>query len=168
MEKNIEGKKKIVLLLIIVLAFFYNVFNSYVWAKYSMQYIINASAQIANPIVKIEGEETKQITILAPYASYVFSVKNYNELDEINEVKMRYYIEIISEKAEFLEIHLYKDEQEILLTDYKTEEIELIIGEKQEDEYLLEVKFLENIEETLLENLQANLEIKIHSIQMEE
>lgn len=160
--------KKIVSFIIIILAFFCNVFNSYVWSKYSTEFIINASAQIAKPIVKIEGEETKQITVLAPHASYLFSVKNYNELEEINEVKMKYYIEIISKEIELLEIHLYKGEQEILLTDYKTEQIELNIKEKQEDEYRLDVEFLGNIEEDLLENVQANLKIKIHSIQIEE
>lgn len=160
--------KKILLFIIIILAFFCNVFNSYVWAKYSTQFIINASAQIAKPIVKIEGEETKEITVLAPHASYLFSVKNYNEQEKINEVKMKYYMEFISEKIQFLEIHLYKGEEEILLTDYKTEQIELNIGEKQEDEYCLDVKFLDNIEEELIENVKANLQIKIHSIQIEE
>ena len=160
--------KKIVLFIIIIFAFSYNAFNSYVWAKYSTEYIINASTKIAKPIVKIEGEETKEITVFAPHASYLFSIKNYNELEEINEVKMKYYIQIVSEKIELLEIHLYKGEEEILLTDYKTGEMELEIGEKQEDEYCLDVKFIGNIEEDLLENVQANLEIKIHSMQVEE
>lgn len=165
-KSNILKKK--VLFFIIILALVINAFNSYVLAKYSTEFIINTSAKIAKPIVKVEGEETKEITVLAPHASYLFSVKNYNEKEEINEVKMKYYIEIISDKIELLEISLYKEEKEILLTDNKTEEMELKIGEKQEDEYCLDVKFLGNVEEDLLENVKANLQIKIHSIQIEE
>lgn len=116
----------------------------------------------------MQGEETREITILSPKTSYSFSVKNYNEQEEINEVAMNYYIEIISEKLELLEVHLYKGEEEIKLTDYKTEQMNLKINEKQEDNYYLEVKMLEDIEETLLENIQASLEIKIHSIQVNE
>lgn len=164
--KNL-GKNKKILFIIIILAIFLNIFNSYVLAKYSSGFIINAVAQIAKPIVKIEGEETKQITVFSPEESYLFSVKNYNELEEINEASMIYYIEIISEKIEMLEIHLYKGEEEIVLTNYKTQDIELKIGEKQEDKYCLYVKVLEDIEENLLEDVKANIEIKIHSIQKE-
>lgn len=166
-KKNNKGRKKIILS-IIILGIICTACTTFVFAKYSTEVLINASAKIAKPIIKMQGEETREITILSPKTSYSFSVKNYNEQEEINEVAMRYYIEIISEKFEFLEVHLYKGEEEIKLTDYKTEQMDLKINEKQEDNYYLEVKMLENIEETLLENIQASLEIKIHSIQVNE
>lgn len=165
-RKNNKGRKKLILS-IIILGIICTACTTFVFAKYSTQVLLNASAKIAKPIIKMQGEETREITILSPKTSYSFSVKNYNESEEINEVAMRYYIEIISEKLELLEVHLYKGE-EIKLIDNKTEKMDLKIGEKQEDNYYLEVKMVDDVEETLLENIQAKLEIKIHSIQVNE
>lgn len=166
-RKNNRGRKKLILS-IIILGIICTACTTFAFAKYSTQVIINASAKIAKPIIKMKGEETREITILSPKTSYSFSVKNYNEAEEINEVAMRYYIEIISEKLEILEVNLYKGEEEIKLIDNKTEQMDLKIGEKQEDNYYLEVEMVDDIEETLLENIQMNLEIKIHSIQVNE
>ncbi len=157
-----KGKnKKLTLYFLIFLIILINLCTTYTLAKYSSQLIGNASTKIAKPIVEVEGENEKEITVFSPKASYNFCVKNYNNVGEFNEIDMKYNIEIISKSLENLELHLFKGEEEIKLTDYKTEEMTLRKGEEQTDKYHLDITFPEGLEE----DMQAQLEIKVNSIQ---
>ena len=102
------------------------------------------------------------LTALAPKASYVFEVRNYKE-ENLNEVDMEYYIEIISNTDEAINYELYKGNQQIALKDNKTEKIKLTKDEKQIHSYRLEITYDKT--QGILEDINENVEIKIHSIQ---
>lgn len=154
-------KKKKIVFLIVVLALTYNICIPYAFAKYSSQVVGSANIKIATPIMELQGEETKEITVLNPNISYNFSVKNYNEAEEINEVDMCYYIEIVSKNRKNMEFNLYKGEEKIELIDYKTEKMDLVKGKKQIDEYYLEAKFLGE----QVQDIYSQVEIKVYSVQ---
>ena len=84
-NKNIEI---IILLLLLILIGLIGI----TFAKYQANIKGKGIAQIANPVFEVRKEESLLITALAPKASYVFEVRNYDE-EDINEVDMEYYID---------------------------------------------------------------------------
>ena len=105
--------KKIIIILVVSIAFICNVFMYHTFAKYTTKAIQNINTNIANPILELEGGESKQITLTSLETYYDFNVKNYNKDEKINEVDMDYYIEISPQNLEKLDIHLYKEDDEI-------------------------------------------------------
>ena len=78
---------------------------------------------------------------------------------------MQYNIEIISQVEEAISFKLYKNEQEILLENNKTNNIKLQKENIQEDSYRLEIiynKAQNKSEKDIIQNVQ----IKVHSEQL--
>lgn len=153
--------KKILISFIISFAILFNICTYTVFAKYISESVENINLKIQEPIIEIEGENNKEITITTEKVSYEFKVKNYNNEDQINKINLEYYIEIDSERLDVFKVKLYKGEQLLNLNNYKTEVIELSNKEKKLDEYHLEVFPLDDINE----NINSKIKIKVHCSQ---
>ncbi len=158
-----KRKSKHIILVLLFLVILLGVFVGVSLAKYETQIQTKAFASIAKPILEIETQKSMLITALATKATYVFEVRNYKE-EQLNEVEMEYYIEIISHTDESIQFSLYRGETLVPLTENKTENIKLTKEEKQVHSYRLEITY-EEAKTNKQEDIKGNVEIKIHSIQ---
>ena len=90
-------------------------------------------------------------------------MKNYNEENEITEVKMEYYIEIQIDKPSNIKYEIYKinenKREKIEMKNEKSRKFTLRVKEKQIDKYCIEI----NNKETK----ECQMQIKILSKQIE-
>ena len=113
----------------------------------------------------VENNPAIDITSIKNTGYYDFKVKNYND-NEINQIELKYWIEIISKYDETISFKIYKDNQEIPLTNNKTEEIKLEKNEKKEQNYRLEIIY-DKTKSTSTEEIMQDVQIKVHSEQNE-
>ena len=133
------------------------------FSKYYSKINGKGFANIAKPLLELRREESMLLTALAPKASYVFEVRNYKE-DELNQVDMEYYIEIISHTDEAIKFSLYQGENLIPLQENRTQKIKLTKEEKQAHSYRLEMVY-DKEKAAKEKDINENVEIKVHSIQ---
>lgn len=168
-EKNIikkrkeKNNKKVIFLLLLILVILFGILVGVSLAKYQSKIEANAFAKIAKPILEVRREQSLMLTALAPKASYVFEVRNYKE-EELNQVEMEYYIEIVSHTDEAINFCLYQGEELLELKENKTRNIKLTKDEKQTHVYCLEMTY-DNKKGQINKDINENVEIKIHSIQ---
>lgn len=155
-RKNIEI---IILLLILILVSLIGI----TIARYNSNIKGKAIAQIANPVFEVRREESLLLTALAPKASYVFEVRNYDEKDT-NEVDMEYYIEIITNTDKSVTFELYQGDNKIPIENNKTQKIALNKGNKENHKYRLDIIYDKDKVQSE-EDIKEKVEIKIHSIQ---
>lgn len=155
-RKNIEV---IILLLILILISLVGI----TLARYQANIKGKALAQIANPVFEVRKEESLLLTALAPKASYVFEVRNYDEKD-INEVDMEYYIEILSNTDKSITFELFQGDNKIPLENNKTQKISLNKENKENHKYRLDIAYDKDKTQTE-QDIKEKVEIKIHSIQ---
>lgn len=142
------------------------------YSKYISKNPATVTAEIANPIIVIEGDDTILKENVSEYnlaADYNFVVKNYKD-EKINEVVLKYNIIIESDNDEIETIYkLYditSEETEIFLdSENRSEDLEIGINEKEEKIYKLSVIASTG---TNLNNKDLNIKIKIDVIQEEE
>lgn len=158
-----KKQNKIILITILFLIILLGILVGISLAKYQSKINTKAFANIAKPVLEVRREESMIITALAPKASYVFEIRNFKE-DELNQVDMEYYIEIISHIDDSIKFELYKEDTQIPLKKNKTEKIKLTKEEKQTHSYRLEITY-DKTKGTLEKDINDNVEIKIHSIQ---
>ncbi len=162
-DEKEKKNKKVILLLLLLLVILLGILVGASFAKYHSKIETDAFAKIAKPVLEVRREQSLMLTALAPKASYVFEVRNYKE-DELNQVEMEYYIEIISNTDEAINFALFKGDEEIPLNSNKTGKIKLTKEEKQTHSYRLEITY-DNTKGKLGKDINENVEIKIHSIQ---
>ena len=84
---------------IIVVAFVLTIILSTIsLGKYFNKTKINVNSGVAIPIIKLEGEQKLIINNNQGNKVYNIAVKNYDENEQITQVELEYYIEIISKK----------------------------------------------------------------------
>lgn len=158
-----KRKRQITLIIIIslVLAFFFSGFSL---GKEMSKVEINSNNEIAKAILEIENGEKLNINNQNNEGAYEFKIKNYNETEKITQVDLEYYIEIIGIENEAISFNLYKEEEQVLLDNNKTQTFLLSKEDKQEDIYKLEIKYDQekNIE---MEDIFQEIQIKVHSEQ---
>lgn len=162
-EEKEKNNKKVILLLLLLLVILLGILVGASFAKYQSKIETNAFAKIAKPILEVRREQSLLLTALAPKASYVFEVRNYKE-DELNQVEMEYYIEIVSHTDEAINFCLYQGEEQIPLKENKTEKIKLTKEEKQTHAYRLEITY-DRTKGKIKKDINENVEVKIHSVQ---
>lgn len=163
-ENETEDKKrKIIILILLILTILLGILVGISFSKYQSKMVGEGFANIAKPVLEVRREQSLLLTALAPKASYVFEVRNYKE-DELNQVEMEYYIEIISNTDEAINFSLYRGDEKIPLSANKTEKIKLTKEEKQTHSYRLEITYDKSKGE-LGKDISENVEVKIHSIQ---
>ena len=119
--KNIKEKRREITLIAIILMVIVLFFTGFSFGKGLTNTDIEVSSKIAEPILIVENNPPVTITTTNNTAFYDFKVKNYDEAGKITDVSLKYTIEILSE-IEGMEFKIYKNEQEVLLENQRTEE----------------------------------------------
>ena len=122
---------------------------------------INVNSGVAIPIIKLEGEQKLIINNNQENKVYNLAVKNYDENEQITQVELEYYIEIISKKNDDINFKIYKEKKELNINNNKTEKFLLTKENKQQDNYKIEILLNKKISEDILQNV----EIKVYSEQ---
>lgn len=147
---------------IIVVAFVLTIILSTIsLGKYFNKTKINVNSGVAIPIIKLEGEQKLIINNNQENKVYNLAVKNYDENEQITQVELEYYIEIISKKNDDINFKIYKEEKELNINNNKTEKFVLTKENKQQDNYKIEILLNKKISEDILQNV----EIKVYSEQ---
>lgn len=162
-KKIINNKYILLFLLFIILIIF--LFSKNSLGKQMSNTKINTNSEIVKPILIVENNPAIDITNKNNKGYYDFKIKNYNELDEINEIELRYNIEILNEENKAINFKLYKGEEELLLEKNKTKDMIIKKNEKQEENYKLEIIYDKNLVNSL-EDIIQNVQIKVHSEQL--
>lgn len=129
--------------------------------KYFNKTKINVNSGVAIHIIKLEGEQKLIINNNQENKVYNLAVKNYDENEQITQVELEYYIEIISKKNDDINFKIYKEEKELNINNNKTEKFLLTKENKQQDNYKIEILLNKKISEDILQNI----EIKVYSEQ---
>lgn len=147
---------------IIVVAFVLTIILSTIsLGKYFNKTKINVNSGVAIPIIKLEGEQKLIINNNQENKVYNLAVKNYDENEQITQVELEYYIEIISKKNDDINFKIYKEKKELNINNNKTEKFLLTKENKQRDNYKIEILLNKKISEDILQNV----EIKVYSEQ---
>lgn len=162
-NKAINKKYILLFLLFIILIIF--LFSKNSLGKQMSNTKINTNSEIAKPILIVENNPAIDITNKNNKGYYDFKIKNYNELGEINEIELRYNIEILNEENKAIKFKLYKGEEELLLEKNTTKDMIIKKNEKQEENYKLEITYDKNLVSSL-EDIIQNVQIKVHSEQL--
>ncbi len=162
-NKAINKKYILLFLLFIILIIF--LFSKNSLGKQMSNTKINTNSEIVKPILIVENNPAIDITNKNNKGYYDFKIKNYNELGEINEIELRYNIEILNEENKAIKFKLYKGEEELLLEKNKTKDMIIKNNEKQEENYKLEITYDKNLVSSL-EDIIQNVQIKVHSEQL--
>lgn len=162
-NKAINKKYILLFLLFIILIIF--LFSKNSLGKQMSNTKINTNSEIAKPILIVGNNPAIDITNKNNKGYYDFKIKNYNELGEINEIELRYNIEILNEENKAIKFKLYKGEEELLLEKNKTKDMIIKKNEKQEENYKLEITYDKNLVSSL-EDIIQNVQIKVHSEQL--
>ncbi len=161
-NKNIH-KKIIYLFVIILISILFLTGISF--GKIIQDTILKNHVAIAKPILEVEKNSEVIINQDNQKGEYEFKVKNYNPSEEVSEVDLRYYIEVLEENSnKAIQYELYKENQKIELQDNKTNEMYLNNNEKQEHLYKLTVKY--DAEKNTVGDIFNDIQIKVHSEQV--
>ena len=160
-DKNRRTLTLVIVSTIVVILFF----TGFSIGKEMTNIKIEGNAQIAKPILVVENNPTIDVTTLQNTGFYDFKVKNYNSDNEINQIDLKYYIEIISEYDEAIIFKIYKNGEEIQLEENKTKEILLSKGTKEEQNYRLEIIY-DKTKSTSTQDIVQDVQIKVHSEQV--
>lgn len=163
-EKNRNRKQELLLIgmiLIIGITFFSGV--SVGKAVYNTN--IKNNTQIAKPILEVEKGSEIIITEENKKGEYTFKVKNYNQAEEISQVDLTYYIEILENDLEnSIQYELYNQNEKIELKENKTKEMSFHKDLKEEQNYTLIVTY--DASKNTIEDIMQDIQIKVHSEQL--
>lgn len=164
-KKNNEKISKFITIFIIIFIIILLMLCGMSFAKSIDNAIINANAQISEPILIIENNPQIDITAANNYGIYTFKIKNYNNENKITDINLKYYIEILSNLDESIEIELFQDENKIDLNNNKTEYIEISKDQKEERQYKIKVTYNKN-KSTGIADILEKIQVKIHTEQV--
>lgn len=136
----------------------------YSMAKCIDEYIIKGRMKIAEPILEIENNPIINITESQNYGEYIFKIRNYNNKEKITETDLKYYIEISPKLDNSINLELYQNEDEIKLTDNKTEYIKISKDQKEEREYKIKITYDKN-NTVEVGDILEQIQVKVHTEQ---
>ncbi len=136
----------------------------YSMAKCIDEYIIKGRMKIAEPILEIENNPIINITESQKYGEYIFKIRNYNNKEKITETDLKYYIEISPKLDNSINLELYQNEDEIKLTDNKTEYIKISKDQKEEREYKIKITYDKN-NTVEVGDILEQIQVKVHTEQ---
>lgn len=160
-KKNIKRETSILIIIIIMLL----LFGGYSMAKVMEEVIIKSNTEIAEPILVIENNPSLDITAINNYGVYTFKVKNYNEQNKITEIDLKYYIEILSNTDNSINIELYQNDNKIELKNNRTEYIQISKDKKEEREYKIKITYDKNKSNTI-NDIMEKIQVKVHTEQI--
>lgn len=159
-SKDIRTLTLIIVSSIVLILFF----TGFSIGKAMVDVKIKNNTEIAKPILIVENNPSIDITAIKNTGKYNFKIKNYDENDQINEIELKYYIEIISKYDESISFKIYKNNEEIPLTNNRTNEMILSKNEKKDEEFILEIVY-DKTKSTSTQEIIQDVQIKVHSEQ---
>lgn len=163
-NKNIKSSKFItgaIITFIIILL----LFCGHSMAKVIEEVIINSQTKIAEPILEIENNPSVDITATNNYGEYIFKIKNYNKENKITETDLKYYIEILSNTDNSVNIELFQNENKINLNNNRTEYIQISKDKKEEREYKIKITYDKEKSNTI-NDILGRIQVKVHTEQV--
>ena len=138
-------------------------FSNSVYARYIKLDTLVVKQEIARPVIEIENGTVLKIDNENKIGYYNLSVKNFTD-KYVSDVDLFYRIIIIvdSKVEKNVELNLYKENEDIKLSDLKTEEIFIKGKVKNEQKYRLKINY-NNVEGG--ENIRGKIQIKIDAEQ---
>ena len=134
-------------------------------AKVVNEMLINGKAQIAEPILVVENNPSVDITAINNCETYTFNIKNYNDQNKITEVDLKYYIEILSNLDDSINIELYQGEKEVKLNNNKTDYIQVSKDRKENVEYKMIITYDKN-KSNSIDDIMEKIQVKVHTEQV--
>lgn len=163
-EKLNQKDSRLITGFLIVFIIILLLFCGYSMAKAIEEVIIKGKAEIAEPILVIENNPSIDITAINNYGVYTFKVKNYNEKNKITETDLKYYIEILSNTDNSINIELYQNENKINLNNNRTEYIQISKDRKEEREYKIKITYDKN-KSNSINDIIEKIQVKVHTEQ---
>lgn len=140
-------------------------FCGYSMGKSIEEYIIKSKTEIAEPILVVENNPSLNITANENTGTYTFKVKNYNENNQITQTDLRYYIEILHNVNDLVNIELYENENKINLNNNKTDFFEILKDKMVEREYKIKITY-NNDESNTINDIMEKIQVKVYSEQL--
>ncbi len=162
--KRLKNKTREIVWVLIIVMVMLLFFSGPSIGKGFQETIIQAQTELGQPILEIDGGTLIYITETNEKTVYEFKVKNFNTMEQLNETNLEYYIEILGLTDKRFLIKVFKENEELKLNENKTEYFKLQNNEKQEDNFKIEIEFNEN---TNIEEMQQNIEVKIYAKQVQ-
>lgn len=163
-----KNKRKVIIIIFVALIILIFFFSGFSIGKEFTKKDIKGNTKVAKPILEVENGSSLEINNSNKEGVYEFKIKNYNEQGEKTEVDLEYYIEVLNDfENNGIEINLFRNEQKIDINNNKTEKFILSKDEIKEDNYKLEVLYNED-KNINMEDIISQLQIKVHSEQMQE
>ncbi len=164
-QKKYKDKKQEILIICMILIIGITFFSGVSVGKAVYNSHIKNDTQIAKPVLEVEKGSEMIITEDNQKGEYTFIVKNYNEVAEISQVDLTYYIEILEKDLnESIQYQLYKDNELIELKENKTETMTFHKDVKEEQHYTLKVTYDDS--KNTIEDIMQEIQIKVHSEQL--
>ncbi len=153
-----NGKRKFLLLLLLFLI----LVNSIVFtiSKCIIKESKTLGTNVSKPVIRLENNTDLDLTNDNLYNSKKFNIMNYTN-NEINEVSLSYYIEIVYTDIDTsqIEITLTRNNKNVIITDNITETFPLKASEKQNDQFILNVNYKNG------SDIKGKIELKLYSYQ---
>ena len=164
-QKTYKDKKQEILIICMILIIGITFFSGVSVGKAIYNSHIKNDTQIAKPVLEVEKGSEMIITEDNLKGEYTFIVKNYNQVEEISQVDLTYYIEILEKDLnESIQYQLYKDNELIELKENKTETMTFHKDIKEEQHYTLKVTYDDS--KNTIEDIMQEIQIKVHSEQL--
>ena len=112
----------------------------------------------------IENDPIIDITEVNNEGIYSFRVKNYNEQDKVTETDLKYYIEIIGNIDQSINLELFQGDNKVELTNNRTEFLTISKEEKQEIEYKIKLTY-DKTKSNSITDIMERLQVKVHTEQ---
>ena len=126
---------------------------------------IKNNTKIAKPILEVEKDSEVIITEENKKGEYTFTIKNYNQAEEISQVDLTYYIEILENDLDnAIQYQLYKDNEIVDLKENRTETMTFRKDLKEKQQYTLKVTYDDS--KMTIEDIIQDIQIKVHSEQL--
>lgn len=159
-------KKKFRVILIIIailLVIILGMFAKDTYSSFASKIGGASKTLIAEPVFLLEHTDKKVLDDSNNEIDYYFNIKNYDGT-KINDVNLKYIIEITPIQDSAIKLTLYKDNQVVQLNNQKTEYINIGHTNKEKHEYRLNVKY----DKSNLENsydINSSINIKANAVQ---
>lgn len=168
MNKQKRKKRKIPILLwcIWICALTFVILNATTQSSYmSKTQNGNGSVEIAKPIITMSKTILNDFNNNPSKKTIDFTVQNYEiESEELSEVTMSYFLSIEKNVNVPVTYKLYKNNEEVILTNNKTTEYTLPHTTKMQDDYRLELIFTASPSN---EDIQHAISIVLNSAQIQ-
>ena len=165
-QNTIEDKGSKLLTTILIIAIIsVLLFCGYSMGKSIEEFIIKSKTEIAEPILVVENNPSIDITALNNTGTYTFKVKNYNEENQVTQTDLKYYIEILHNENDLVNIELYEKENKINLNNNKTDYMQISKDKKEEREYKIKITYNKDDSNTI-NDIMEKIQVRVYSEQV--